>query len=166
MVLLVISKNNLKKLLLIAFLAVAVIGCKKESSQVVKMNNTLMGKWSVLSNKIVYYDQTGQKEYEEVLDNISIIAEIDFMKELKARVITRGAEALDTRYNLVEENNTIYLELYDAAIFDAHIWTIAEASATEMTWTANFSNIKYEDKETGEIIAAPKAILTLKFNKQ
>lgn len=156
----------LKNLLLIAFMTVAVAGCKKDNSEVVKMNNTLMGKWSVLSNKIVYFDQSGQKEYEEVLDNTSIAAEISFIKDLKARLVTRSAEVLNTGYNLVAENNIIYLELYDAAIFDAHIWAIAQASATDMTWTANFSNIKYEDKETGEIIEAPKAILTLKFNKQ
>ncbi|WP_316814008.1 hypothetical protein [Pedobacter heparinus] len=156
----------MNKLLLIAFMAVAVIGCKKDSSQVVKMNNTLMGKWSVLSNKIVYYDQSGQKEYEEVLDNTSIAAEITFTKDLKASLVSRSGEVLNTRYNLVEESNIIYLELFDAAIFDANVWTIAEASAKDMTWTGNFSNIKYEDKDTGEIIEAPKAILTLKFNKQ
>lgn len=156
----------MNKLLLIAFMAVTVVGCKKDSSQVVKMNNTLMGNWSVLSNKIIYFDQSGQKEYEEVLDNISIAAEIGFMKGLKARIVTRDAKALDTKYSLVEENNAIYIELYDVAIFDAHIWTIAETSGTDMTWTTNFSNIKYEDKETGEIIEAPKAILTRKFNKR
>ena len=156
----------MNKLLLIALMAVAVIGCKKDSSQVIKMNNTLMGSWSLLSNKIVYFDQSGQKEYEEVLDDISIAAGIVFMKDLKARIVTRGAEALNTRYNLIVESNLIYLELYDAAIFDAHIWTIAEASETNMTWTANFSNIKYEDKDTGEIIEARKATLTLKFDKQ
>lgn len=156
----------MNKLLWIALMAVAVIGCKKDGSQVLKMNNTLMGNWSVLSNKITYFDQSGQKEYEEVLDDASIAAEIIFMKDLKARVVTRSAEALNTRYNLIEERNVIYLELYEAAIFDAHIWTIAEASETDMTWTANFSNIKYEDKDTGEIIEAPKATLILKFNKQ
>lgn len=156
----------MKRLLLIAFMAVAVIGCKKDNSQVVKMNNNLMGKWSVLSNKIIYYDQSGQKEYEEVLESTSIAEQLSFMKELKARVVTRSAEVLDTRYNLVEENNVIYIELYDAAIFDAHIWKIAAATATEMTWTAGFTNIKYEDKDTGEIIEAPKATLILEFNKQ
>lgn len=154
-----------KKLLLIAFMAAAVIGCKKDSSRVVKMNDQLMGKWSVQSNQIVYFDQSGQKEYEEVLENTSIAAQISFMKALNASIVTRSAEVLNTRYNLVEEENIIYIELYDAAIFDAHIWKVAETTATEMTWTANFSNIKYEDKETGEIIEAPKAILTLKFSK-
>lgn len=156
----------MNKLLLIAFMAVAVIGCKKDDSQVVKMNNTLMGKWSVTSNKISYYDQSGQKEYEEVLDNSSLAGEINFMKNLKVSIATRSSEVLDSKYNLVEESNIIYIELYGATIFDAHIWTIAEASETNMAWTANYRNIKYEDKETGEIIEAPKAILTLKFNKQ
>ena len=156
----------MNKFLLIAFMAVTVLGCKKDSSQVVEMNNTLMGNWSVLSNKIIYFDQSGQKEYEEVLDNISIVAEIGFMKGLKARIVTRGVEALNTRYTLVEERNVICLELHDAAISDAYIWTITEASETDMTWTANFRNIKYEDKDTGEIIEASKATMILKFNKQ
>lgn len=156
----------MKKFLLIAFLAVAATGCKKDNAEVVKMNNNLMGKWTLLSNKIVYYDQLGQKEYEEVFDNTSIVEHISFTKGLQANIVTRSAEVLDTKYNLVREDNIIYIELYDAAIFDAHIWKITESTASEMTWTANFSNIKYEDKETGEIIEAPKALLTLNFNKQ
>jgi hypothetical protein len=154
------------KLLLIAFMAVAVIGCKKDSSRVVKMNNNLMGKWTVLSNRIVYYDQSAQKEYEETLGGTRAVDGMNFMKDLKARIVTRSDEALDTKYNLVEENKLIYIELFETAIFDAQIWEIDEASETEMTWATNFTNIKYEDKETGEIIEAPKATLTLKFSKQ
>lgn len=156
----------INKLLLIAFMTVVVVGCKKDSSRVLEMNNILLGKWSVLSNTIIYYDQSGQKEYEEVLKNINIATEIGFLKDFKASIVKRGAVAVNTRYKLAEENNTMYVELSEVAIFGGHLWTIAENSATDMTWTANFSHIKYEDKETGEIIEAPKATLTLKFNKQ
>lgn len=154
-----------KKLMLFAVMAILVAGCKKDGSQVVKINDDLMGKWSIQSNKIVYYDQSGQEEYQEVLSGNSIVEEISFMEGLNANIVTEVGEVLQTRYNLIEENKLIYIELYDAAIFDAHIWKIMESSSKNMTWDVNFSNIKYEDKETGEIVEAPKATLTLKFNK-
>nr|WP_121269254.1 hypothetical protein [Pedobacter schmidteae] len=156
----------MNKLLLIAFMALAVVGCKKDASQVVKVNDHLMGKWTVQSNKITYYDQTGQKEYEEMLEGGSIINEISFMKSLKASLVTRDREVLTTGYNLAEEKSLIYIELFDASIFEAHVWKIVDISANDMIWEVNFSDIKYEDKDTGEIIEAPKAILILKFSKQ
>ena len=156
----------MNKWLLIAWIAVAVTGCKKDASQVEKINDALVGTWIVESNKIIYYDQTGQKEYEEVLEGSSIAQEISFMKNLKARIVGRNAEIFNTAYNLAEENKLIYIELFDAAVFDAQVWRISGLPATEMEWKAGFNNIKYEDKETGEIIEAPKAELTLKFNKK
>jgi hypothetical protein len=156
----------MNKLLLTAFLAVAVLGCKKDTSRILKINDDLMGKWSLQLNKMEYYDQTGQKEYEEVMESTSIAAQINFMKGARAQITTRSAEVLNTAYNLAQENGIVYIELYDAAIFDAQVWKISELPADEMTWKAGFTNIKYEDRETGEIVEAPKAELTLKFSKQ
>lgn len=157
----------IKKLLFVAFIAVTVAGCKKESSQVVKMNEDLMGgAWTVQSNRMIYYGLTGQAEYEEVFADGSVAAEIHFMKGLKASITTHDNKVLETRYNLVKEDDLIYMELYDAAIFEAHIWRVVKASAKEMTWTVNFTDIKYENEETGEILEAPKATLTLKFSKE
>jgi|GEM_PF-1876169 len=164
------SRNFIKQvsstILLLVCITAAVVGCKKDSSEIVKMNDNLIGEWLVQSNKIIYYDQSGQKEYEDVIVGPSTLTQISFMKGLKAKIVTRDAEVLNSRYNLAEENQQIYIELYEAAIFEAQVWKIMEAEKTEMTWNVNFTNIKYEDKETGEIIEAPKATLTLKFKKQ
>ncbi|TCC87121.1 hypothetical protein [Pedobacter hiemivivus] len=154
------------RLLFIAFMAIVAIGCKKDGSQVAKINDDLIGKWSVQSNHMIYFDQSGQKEYEEVLVANSQATNVSFVKGAKAKIETQDSTVVNTPYNVAEERNLIYMKLNDAEIFNASLWTLTDITEKEMTWQANFTNIKYEDKDTGEILEAPKAELTLKFYKE
>jgi hypothetical protein len=154
------------RLLFIAFIAIVVIGCKKDGSQVAKINDDLIGKWSVQSNHMIYFDQSGQKEYEEVLVANSLATNVSFVKGAKAKIETQDSTVMNTPYNVAEERDLIYMKLNDAEIFNASVWTLTDVTEKEMTWQANFTNIKYEDKDTGEILEAPKAELTLKFYKE
>lgn len=154
------------RLLFAAFLAIVAIGCKKGGSQMAKVNDNLIGKWAVQSNHMVYFDQLGQKEYEEVLVANGLAKNVSFVKGAKAKIETQDSIVVNTPYNVAEEHNLIYMKLNAAEIFNANLWTLTDVTESEMTWKANFSNIKYEDKDTGEILEAPKAELTLKFNKE
>ena len=154
------------RLLFIAFIAIVVVGCKKDGSQVAKINDDLIGKWSVQSNHMIYFDQSGQKEYEEVLVANSLATNVSFVKGAKAKIETQDSTVMNTPYNVAEERDLIYMKLNDAEIFNASVWTLTDVTEKEMTWQANFTNIKYEDKDTGEILEAPKAELTLKFYKE
>lgn len=153
------------RLLFIAFMAMVVMGCKKDGSQVAKINNDLIGKWAIRSNHMIYFDQSGQKEYEEVLVANSQATNISFVKGAKAKIESQDSTVVNTPYNVEEEQNLIYMKLNEAEIFNANLWTLTDVTESEMTWKTNFSNIKYEDKDTGEILEAPKAELTLKFYK-
>jgi hypothetical protein len=155
----------MNRLLLIILMLVIGIGCKN-NSEVVRINGDLIGQWTVQSNKMIYFDKAGQKEYEEALNVASVATDISFMKGAKAKIINPDSGGvLKTPYSLKQENKAIYIELSDSELFDCRVWELTEVSATDMTWKANFSNIKYEDKDTGEILEAPQAELTLKFNK-
>ncbi|WEK19980.1 MAG: hypothetical protein P0Y49_02280 [Candidatus Pedobacter colombiensis] len=154
------------RLLLVAFMATVVVGCKRDGSKVEKISDNLIGKWSVQSNSIIYFDQSGQKEYEEILNTTSLATNVSFVKGSKAKIETQDSAVVDTPYDLAEEDSLIYMKLNDAEIFNANVWKLTDVTGSEMTWKANFTNIKYEDKDTGEILEAPKAELTLKFNKQ
>ena len=154
------------RLLFIAFIAIVAIGCKKDGSQVAKIKDDLIGKWAVQSNHMIYFDQSGQKEYEEVLVANSLATNVSFVKGAKAKIETQDSTIVNTPYNLAEERSLIYMKLNEAEIFNANVWKLTDVTENEMTWQANFTNIKYEDKDTGEILEAPKAELTLKFYKE
>ncbi|SMD13438.1 hypothetical protein SAMN04488101_11692 [Pedobacter nyackensis] len=155
----------MNRLLLILLMLVIGIGCKN-NSEVVRINGDLIGKWTVQSNSMIYFDKAGEKEYEEALNPTGVAKDISFMKGARAKIVTQdSADVLKTPYSLKQENKAIYIELGETDIFDCRVWELTEVSATDMTWKANFSNIKYEDKDTGEILEAPQAELTLKFNK-
>lgn len=131
-----------------------------------KINDDLIGKWAVQSNHMIYFDQSGQKEYEEVLVANSLATNVSFVKGAKAKIETQDSTIVNTPYNLAEERSLIYMKLNEAEIFNANVWKLTDVTENEMTWQANFTNIKYEDKDTGEILEAPKAELTLKFYKE
>ena len=154
----------MKKLIWLAFI-VLITSCKKDELSVDKVNQNLMGAWSLMSNKMVYYDEAGLKEYEEELAGEDIINKITFLQHLKATVLTKDATTLNTEYNIVKEDNLTYIELYDAAIFNSHIWRIVSSSTAGMTWKASYSNIEYENKETGGVSLAARSELTLQFIK-
>jgi hypothetical protein len=155
----------MKKIIWLVFI-VLVAGCKKEESIVGKVNQNLMGTWSLVSNKMEYYDDAGFKKYEETLAGVDIINKVTFLAHLRATILTEDATTLNTEYNVIKEDNLTYLELYDTAIFDSHIWRIVSVSATNMTWKASYSNIEYENKETGGVSLAARSELNLQFTKQ
>lgn len=53
--------------LLIVLMFATVMGCKN-NSEVVRINGDLIGKWTVQSNSMIYFDKAGEKEYEEAIN--------------------------------------------------------------------------------------------------
>lgn len=146
--------------------ALSAISCKKDGAQLAKVNDELPGKWNVESNKIVYSDKFGQKEYEDVLERLSNVTELDFQDGRQAKISNKTAQSLHTAYLITEEQQGVYIELRDADVFDAKKWEITDVTTGKLIWKANFPNIKYEDKETGEIVEAHNAEVTLSLVKQ
>lgn len=147
-------------------ITIAVISCKKDGARLERVSDELPGKWNVQSNKITYYDKSGQKEYEEVLDRSGNATELDFLEWPQAKILNKTAQSLSTTYALTQEKKSVYIELHDANVFDVNKWEISDVSTGKLTWKTNFANIKYEDKETGEILEAHNAELILNLIKQ
>ncbi|WP_316816156.1 hypothetical protein [Pedobacter nyackensis] len=160
------SKSLARYGLLILFIVIAAISCKKDGAQLARISEELRGKWNVQSNKMIYYDESGQKEYEEILERPGDATEVDFTIGPKANILSKSDQSISTTYKLTQEKKSVYIELHEAEIFDAKKWEISDVSAGKLTWTANFPNVKYEDKETGEIVEAYNAELILDLIKQ
>lgn len=160
------SLRSLARYLILIILIAVTISCKKDVARLVQVSNELPGKWNVQSNRIVYYDKSGKKEYEEVLEKSGNDTELDFLEAPKAKILNKARKPLSTTYDLTQEKKSVYIELHDADIFDSKKWEISDVSNGKLTWKASFTNIKYEDKETGEIVEAYNAEVILDLIKQ
>lgn len=160
------SLRSLARYLILIVLITATIGCKKDVARLVQVSNELPGKWNVQSNRIIYYDKSGQKEYEEVLEKPGNDTEFDFLEAPKAKILNKARQPRSTTYDLTQDKKSVYIELHDTDIFDSKKWEISDVSSGKLTWKASFTNIKYEDKETGEIVEAYNAEVILDLIKQ
>lgn len=135
--------------LLFVFVLAVFTGCKKEASKVTKINDDLVGNWIIKSNKIIYYDRAGQKEYEEVLTGSQMTGGISFMKGLKGKVLSNYAQELNIDYQLVEKNKLVFIKFNNVTVFDAGRWKISEAASAEMTWKQilAISNMRIKKRE-------------------
>ena len=154
----------MKKFIIIACIAVAFGGCKKET-EIEKFNETIQGTWSLQSNKIEYYD-AGTKEYEEVLSGAGTFQEVTFLNNLTARFVVHDGTLLSTGYDISDIEGKRYVEFFNIAVFEAQGFEVSSSSSSNMKWVKNYINIQFENKETGEIKIASKAVLTLQLIKK
>ncbi|HWK57638.1 MAG TPA: hypothetical protein VNQ80_09880 [Parapedobacter sp.] len=139
--------------------------CKKDPSEVEKLNERIQGSWKLVSNKIEYFDGEA-KDFEDIIEADELMNEIDFMPNLRSRVILRNGEVTQTEYNMIRHYEELYLELLDAAIFESHVWKITSFTETAMEWKAFYSNIQYENTETGEIKISDNIVITLLLERK
>ena len=154
----------MRKLLVMVWLAIAVSGCKKDS-EIEKFNEVVQGTWALQSNKIEYYD-SGNKEYQETFSGNGTFQEVTFHGNLTAQFMVHDGTLLSSGYNMSDINGKRYVEFFNIAVFEAQGFEIAASSPSAMTWTKNYVNIQYENKETGEIKVSPNAVLTLQLAKK
>ncbi|MGK6353344.1 hypothetical protein [Parapedobacter sp. DT-150] len=148
----------------IAILFVAT-ACKKEPSEIEKLNDRIQGTWVLVSNKIEYFDGEA-KDFEDVIEAEDLMDEVSFMPKLRSRLVLRNGETLQTEYNMIRHYEELYLELLDAIIFESHVWKIISFTDTTMEWKAYYSNIQYENTETGEIKISDNTVITLYLERQ
>lgn len=140
------------------------LGCKKES-ELCKFNNSIQGTWAVQSNKLEYYSGTNQKIHEDVLSGDGTFKDITFSKNLTASVLVYDNSVISSMYDIINNEGKRFVEFNNILLFDSQYFEIASSSNSAMTWKVKFTDIQYEDDQTGENIVAPYAILTLQLNK-
>lgn len=154
----------MKKCLIIVFFAMLAIGCKKES-ELSKFNNSIQGTWKVQSNKLEYYSGTNQKTHENVLSGDGTFKEITFSENLTAGILVYDNSVISSRYDIINTDGKRFVEFNSILLFDTQYFELASSSKTAMTWKVKFTDIQYEDDQTGETVLAPYAILTIQLNK-
>jgi len=152
----------MKKLFLI-LLVVLVSGCEK--AEVVKFNDSIQGTWSLTTNKFEYFDEDNQKDFEDMLSEDEVFKEITFYRDVRAQLLFNDGESLISTYDLFKQGELAYVEFGDLTVFDTQVFEITNSSSSMMIWKVKFTDIKYENVETGETKVAPYAILTLHLKK-
>ncbi len=155
----------MKLYITIVLVAILAAGCKKES-ELAKFNESIQGSWTLQSNKLEYYNSSNEKQYEEVLSGQGSFKEITFAQNLMASIKTYDDTNINSKYDIINNDGSKYIEFNDAMVFDAQYFQIVSASESAMTWKIKFNSIQYEDTQTGEAVIAPFAILTLQLIKK
>ena len=139
-------------------------GCKKDNTPLTEFNSKLQGTWTLDSNNMEYYDDASAKLYEEEIAVDNLPEKIIFKKGLTASIITQ-TESLNTGYDGAIVDGTFYLEFFNASIFNSSVWQIPLLDSKKMVWIGVYTNIRYENKETGASGNASRAVLRLYFSE-
>jgi hypothetical protein len=152
----------MKRLLIIAFIAIFAAGCSKDETETPDIS--IVGTWTVQSNKAEYYTAGDVKDYEEDYTSDSDGLKTIVFTESNATLTAKNNTVENSGYEIIKDNDKHYLQFTSGAISDDELIEINLQSATTLLLIAETYNEQYQ--KAGVLKTAAKVQVKVILTKQ
>lgn len=139
----------MKKLTLILFIAVFLVGCAKEDQNELDL---IYGSWTVTSQTVEYFNSSGVKVFSETLASDEGVKKVKF--ESDNAIFTNNDNSIDeSGYSITSDGSKKYIFFNNENISDGDILELTFPSSTTMQWYLKQNGGNYGSGSTAGIAA-------------